>query len=310
MKFFNLISPDKLSLIDTTTEISIEDKKLLMVPWLADFNGFAENSVDIMLGHLNIDTNSIKQFYSKLLRAPVAELSNEFISSYLSEHEMSFYSDVINKEPVINNDTSIRNNSSFKPKDAFKFLKENGKIYSGHFHNRDSFRRYDKTFTYVGSPLELTWGECHNSHGFYILDLDTLEDEFVENIEAPRHLVIDFSDINTKSDTELKKYFISNFQNYIQINFNTAESFQNKAKFLSLLNEFANVNRIKTNSTIIDSLKPEDDFTSKYKITTQFDLITRYLNSIPEQEFTYRKIEKDKMLNLLNKYYLKVLEND
>lgn len=56
-------------------------------------------------------------------------------------------------------------------------LRRYDRVYSGHFHHRSS----DGTIHYVGSPGEMTWADYEDSRGFHILDLDTLDLEFVRN---------------------------------------------------------------------------------------------------------------------------------
>lgn len=50
-------------------------------------------------------------------------------------------------------------------------------VLSGHYHTRSS----RGNITYVGTPYELTWSDHKDPKGFHVLDLDTLELEFIEN---------------------------------------------------------------------------------------------------------------------------------
>ena len=51
------------------------------------------------------------------------------------------------------------------------------KVYSGHFHTRSS----SGNITYLGTPYELFWNDFQDQKGFYVLDTDTLEIEFIRN---------------------------------------------------------------------------------------------------------------------------------
>lgn len=50
-------------------------------------------------------------------------------------------------------------------------------VLSGHFHTRSS----NGNITYVGTPYELTWADHKDPKGFHVLDIKTLEMEFIEN---------------------------------------------------------------------------------------------------------------------------------
>lgn len=50
-------------------------------------------------------------------------------------------------------------------------------VYSGHFHTRSS----SGNITYLGTPYELFWNDFQDPKGFYVLDTDTLDIEFIKN---------------------------------------------------------------------------------------------------------------------------------
>lgn len=58
-----------------------------------------------------------------------------------------------------------------------KLLDKFDMVLSGHFHHRSS----DGTITYLGTPYEMNWADYDDPKGFYILDLDTRELEFIQN---------------------------------------------------------------------------------------------------------------------------------
>lgn len=62
----------------------------------------------------------------------------------------------------------------------------------GHYHGAQMVS--DKV-EYVGSPLELTFGEAFQDKHLLVLDLDTLEKEYICNDFSPRHLIITPKDI-------------------------------------------------------------------------------------------------------------------
>jgi len=66
---------------------------------------------------------------------------------------------------------------------------------TGHFHHREE-RKYERgTILYVGCPYQQDWGDYSTTKGLYILDLDTLKYEFIENTISPRYNKIKYSEI-------------------------------------------------------------------------------------------------------------------
>lgn len=58
-----------------------------------------------------------------------------------------------------------------------KFLTKYKKVFSGHYHTASS----KGNITYLGTPYELTWIDYGDPKGFYILDTETLDVEFIKN---------------------------------------------------------------------------------------------------------------------------------
>lgn len=66
---------------------------------------------------------------------------------------------------------------------------------SGHFHHREERKYKDGTILYAGCPYQQDWGDYDTTKGLYILDLDTLKYEFIENTISPRYNKVKYSDI-------------------------------------------------------------------------------------------------------------------
>lgn len=56
-------------------------------------------------------------------------------------------------------------------------FKKASATYSGHYHAKSS----QDSIHYLGAPFQFTWGDYGDPRGFHILDLNTLELEFIEN---------------------------------------------------------------------------------------------------------------------------------
>lgn len=58
------------------------------------------------------------------------------------------------------------------------------RIYTGHFHKREKREYGNKFVEYIGSPYQITRNDIGTQRGFTILDVETGEEEFVENNQS------------------------------------------------------------------------------------------------------------------------------
>jgi len=83
-------------------------------------------------------------------------------------------------------------------------------IFSGHFHLRDE-KKYDtSTIVYAGNPFQMDFGDAYQSKGYYILDVDTLKYEFIENNTTPKHIKVYLSKLIKLKDIDSMSSFIPN----------------------------------------------------------------------------------------------------
>jgi DNA repair exonuclease SbcCD nuclease subunit len=66
----------------------------------------------------------------------------------------------------------------------------------GHYHGAQILGH---NVEYVGSPLELTYGEAFQQKHVIVLDLDTMEKEYVVNDFSPKHLLVTPQDVRDKN---------------------------------------------------------------------------------------------------------------
>jgi DNA repair exonuclease SbcCD nuclease subunit len=75
----------------------------------------------------------------------------------------------------------------------------------GHYHGQQKL--CGGKVEYVGSPLQLSFGEAFQQKHVIILDLDTLEKEYVENNFSPKHYLITPDDIENET-YDLNNHFV------------------------------------------------------------------------------------------------------
>ncbi len=88
---------------------------------------------------------------------------------------------------------------------------------SGHFHHREERKYSEGTILYVGCPYQQDWGDYNTTKGLYILDLDTLSYEFIENNISPRYNKIYYSEIfsGKHTATVIKQLIAGNIVKFI-----------------------------------------------------------------------------------------------
>lgn len=67
------------------------------------------------------------------------------------------------------------------------------RVFLGHYH---SAQKMNDVVEYIGSPLELNFGEAHQEKHIIVLDTDSLDVEYVVNDFSPKHLIIRESELN------------------------------------------------------------------------------------------------------------------
>lgn len=90
-------------------------------------------------------------------------------------------------------DVIVEYDNDMVPVDASVFS-DWRKVFLGHYHGSQILGNVE----YVGSPLELTFGEAFQQKHLIILDLDTLEQEYVVNDFSPKHLIVTQQDIQNE----------------------------------------------------------------------------------------------------------------
>lgn len=60
------------------------------------------------------------------------------------------------------------------------------KVFSGHYH----LKQEEGNIFYIGTPYQTSWTDYSEQKGFYILDDETLEISFIENISSAKHLKV------------------------------------------------------------------------------------------------------------------------
>lgn len=123
-------------------------------------NAFKEEGVgDILLGHLAVHGAIANLFYGT---------KSDVIVEY-------------------DNDLVFLDASVFDPWD---------RVFLGHYHGAQKLN--DKV-EYIGSPLQLSFGEAFQQKHVIVLDLETMETEYIVNNFSPKHLIVTAQDIENEA---------------------------------------------------------------------------------------------------------------
>jgi len=75
----------------------------------------------------------------------------------------------------------------------------------GHYHKPQEIIREDISLYYVGSPIQLDWGEKNDDKRFLVVDTDTMEVESIPTTGYKKHIELDISDSNKQETLEAAK---------------------------------------------------------------------------------------------------------
>jgi len=242
LSFLNLLQGkslcNHLHIISKTTEIIIEDKKILCIPWLGKIDK-DRNDYDLVLGHLDIDVNFyIHDFIQD--KSP-EQYDQNAINEYLSDSELY---------DATKCDAGELPTKSLKTDEAKGFLTtylnlihDKGLVFSGHFHKHEEIKSQNKKFIFVGSLIETTFADTNNDKGFYFLTLNKNEKisaKFVKNPLGIKHVKISYSEMADSLETVVKQIDIKKF-NIIKIIVDTPESC---TEIYTIVNQLLNIEHV------------------------------------------------------------------
>lgn len=303
IKIFNEIQHVKV--ISSPTAINYNNKDILLVPWMHDLSKYEDESFDILMGHFDIPSNYIIKSYIK--NNTSKNISAHDIVNDILKNELIG----INAIPQIDTIRDCINDSeTSEPIGNFiNKVKKNGIVYSGHIHKRDVFNTHNRKFVFVGAPYQQTIGDINNTTGYIILDDDMVAHKVdIENI--PTHYVLKNSAILAKGVDNFNFSILKNkiLKRIIDIPGNREEA----SKIAISI----------STSNIYEELPPEYDLQKTITETdensselgemikkSKTDYIKKYINTIDKTILKERKIDSDKLFNIIEQYIIQLNED-
>lgn len=170
-------------------------------------------------------------------------------------------------------DVVVEYDNDMVPVDASVF-KDWRMTFLGHYHGA---QQINDSVEYVGSPLQLTFGEAFQDKHLIVLDLDTLEKTYIQNTFSPKHLLI------TPKDIRDENYDLSG--NFVRV---TVESTMTHKEVIDLKREIAQNHNVLTLDTKPKEKKIEEDQVvidnAQAVLLNIGDMLTKYMTErgLPE----------------------------
>ncbi len=181
------------------------------------------------------------------------------------------------------------------------------KVYSGHFHLRNDYKRDNGVITTVGSPLELSWEDFENEKGIYLLDLNDNSEEVIINDYSPKHVRVYYSKLKEKIEK------LNNIKgNIVEFVVDDDYKYETIQKIIKLINSRSPVMNCKVTylfndaKNIMSEMKFDDN--SELLSTTLIEYMLKDINERKE-EIENLDIDVDKAIQKLRFYYDAAKEN-
>lgn len=167
-------------------------------------------------------------------------------------------------------------------------FKKHKHVISGHFHTQSK----SGNIQYIGNPFEFTWSDYNDSRGFWILETDTLEMEFVQN---PYKMFYKFEYDDTKPEPVVTSDINRKYVNVTVVN--NSDPYKFDLFMTKIYSESPFDVTVTDLSELTVSEMSDEEITNATKTTT--DMIRSYVDSVENvEEDTKKEVEK-----LLTKIY-------
>ena len=281
-----------VNIISHATEVDLNSKRALFIPWLADLSKFSKASYDFMFGHFDIS-------------------SKYLISSYVDEHSRKEIASEKNSA-VLSSDILLKTTGKANDLvgDFVELCKESGTIFAGHIHTHKEFKAKKRNFIFVGSPYQQTLGDIDNDCGFYFMD-DACSYKFIKIDDVPKHIIVKMSDV---IKTGIDAYDFSTVKgNIVQKTYDVELSPADETRIAQKINDMKPYEELLPDYQVkIDysAGTMSDDQAATYVDAikkSKLDYVKSYIDNIDDSSLVSDNIDKTKLFDILKTYYTKIV---
>lgn len=284
--------------VDGPTEVMLNSKKALLVPWLGNLDGFKKSSYDFILGHFEISAKFLMQSYiEEHTEKPKAVKA---VSLKLDEDEFLDDPGASSAQPSKVTELLGGFVELVKPK--------TGIVLAGHIHqHKEMLAREGRKFIFIGTPYEQNLGELGNTCGFYEISEDG-KLKFIKLDKLPRHIQLKTSEIKK---TGFDKFDFGDVSgNIVQKIYDEELTQSEDSKLAQKINDFKPYEELlpEYKVAIQYALKSKDDQTSIELLQkSKLEYIRNYIDNIDNKVLEDSSIKRDELFTILESYYKRVV---
>ena len=289
---------ERIKIIDQPTEVMLNSKRALLVPWLANLDNCKKDTYDFLLGHFEISAKFLMQSYAE-------EHSGKLEAS-------KSVSSAIDKDDFLDDPGA----SSAQPRPSAELLgsfielakPKTGVILAGHIHtHKEMFAKSGRKFIFIGTPYEQNLGELGNACGFYEISEEG-KLKFIKLDKLPRHIQLKTSEVKKIG---FDKFDFSNVSgNIVQKIYDEELTHSEEAKLSQKINDFKPYEELmpEYKVAIQYALKSKDDQTSVELLQkSKLEYIRNYIDNIDSKVLEASNVGKDELFEILEGYYKRVV---
>lgn len=276
--------------VDKPIELMLNNKKSLLIPWLAELSSYKSEEYDFVFGHFDIS--------SKFL-----------ISSYIQEHSNATKATDEYSNEIDEDDSLMSSKQSSNCPDEFlgsfiELAKKKGTVFAGHIHQHKEMVAKDRKFIFVGTPYEQNLGDIGCKCGYYVIDENGNYD-FIETSGVPKHVQFRCSSIMSKGISSFD--FINAKGNIVQKVYDIDISMDDDLKINQKIASFKPYEELLPDYQVAldftkDDDQHQDNFVQMLK-KSKLDYIESYINQLEDKALDEAGIDKAKLFSVMKKYY-------
>ena len=151
-------------------------------------------------------------------------------------------------------------------------------VFLGHYHNAQKLEHVE----YIGSPLQLSFGEAFQQKHILIYDLETQEREYIINEFSPKHYIIPMEDVD-KYDigNHFIKFLVDDIAEVDLVEIKLELAAKNPGSI-----EFTQKSKIKEDKVAVDEARD---------VLKHADVVEQYID-LTEESWTAQGLDRDKLI--------------